>query len=234
MPPASGRQATRRASSRTGAKAPSRPPVPLDQVTAEPVVLVTGGEDLLADRAVTAVVTAARRGDPETRVERLDAAAYEAGRLTTVTSPSLFGGGVVVVASGVEHAVDAFVTDATAYLADPAPEVSLVLRHSGGQRAKALLDRFGLEGRYGSRPTQLSGGQCQRVAIARALANDPPVILADEPTGNLDEKTGLEVLSIFQELHRSGKTIIMVTHNPAYRTYATQAVTIHDGRASEA
>jgi len=114
--------------------------VPLDQVTAEPVVLVTGGEDLLADRAVTAVVTAARRGDPETRVERLDAAAYEAGRLTTVTSPSLFGGGVVVVASGVEHAVDAFVTDATAYLADPAPEVSLVLRHSGGQRAKALLD----------------------------------------------------------------------------------------------
>ncbi|HRT28742.1 MAG TPA: ABC transporter ATP-binding protein [Kiritimatiellia bacterium] len=102
------------------------------------------------------------------------------------------------------------------------------------QRARALLDRFGLEGRYGSRPTQLSGGQCQRVAIARALANDPPVILADEPTGNLDEKTGLEVLSIFQELHRSGKTIIMVTHNPAYRTYATQAVTIHDGRASEA
>ena len=102
------------------------------------------------------------------------------------------------------------------------------------QRAKALLDRFGLEGRYGSRPTQLSGGQCQRVAIARALDNDPPVILADEPTGNLDEKTGLEVLSIFQELHSSGKTIIMVTHNPAYRTYATQAVTIHDGRASEA
>ena len=102
------------------------------------------------------------------------------------------------------------------------------------RRAQALLDRFGLNGRYGSRPTQLSGGQCQRVAIARALANDPPVILADEPTGNLDEKTGLEVLGIFQELHRSGKTVIMVTHNPAYRTYATQAVTIHDGRASEA
>ncbi|HRR34337.1 MAG TPA: ABC transporter ATP-binding protein [Kiritimatiellia bacterium] len=102
------------------------------------------------------------------------------------------------------------------------------------KRAKELLDRFGLGGRYHSRPTQLSGGQCQRVAIARALANDPPVILADEPTGNLDEKTGLEVLGIFQELHRSGKTIIMVTHNPAYRVYATQAVTIHDGRASEA
>ena len=100
-------------------------------------------------------------------------------------------------------------------------------------RAKELLDRFGLEGRYGSRPTQLSGGQCQRVAIARSLANDPPVILADEPTGNLDEKTGHEVLEIFQELHRAGKTIIMVTHNPVYRKYATQSVTIHDGRATE-
>ena len=101
------------------------------------------------------------------------------------------------------------------------------------KRAKELLDRFGLQGRYGSRPTQLSGGQCQRVAIARALANDPPMILADEPTGNLDEKTGQEVLEIFQELHRAGKTIIMVTHNPVYRKYATQAVFIHDGRATQ-
>lgn len=101
------------------------------------------------------------------------------------------------------------------------------------KRAQELLDQFGLEGRYGSRPTQLSGGQCQRVAIARSLANDPPVILADEPTGNLDEKTGQEVLDIFQRLHRSGKTVIMVTHNPVYRKYATQTVTIHDGRAVE-
>lgn len=101
-------------------------------------------------------------------------------------------------------------------------------------RAKELLARFGLEGRDKSRPMQLSGGQCQRVAIARALANDPAVILADEPTGNLDEKTGQEVLTIFQELHRSGKTIIMVTHNPAYRQYATQSVTIHDGEVIEA
>ncbi len=101
------------------------------------------------------------------------------------------------------------------------------------KRARELLDRFGLEGRYGSRPTQLSGGQCQRVAIARSLANDPPVILADEPTGNLDEKTGQEVLEIFQELHLAGKTIIMVTHNPVYRKYATQSVSIHDGRATE-
>lgn len=107
------------------------------------------------------------------------------------------------------------------------------LRHTAmRQRAKELLDQLGLGGRYGSRPTQLSGGQCQRVAIARSLANDPPVILADEPTGNLDEKTGQEVLGIFQELHRSGKTIIMVTHNPAYRQYATQCVSIHDGKVT--
>jgi putative ABC transport system ATP-binding protein len=101
------------------------------------------------------------------------------------------------------------------------------------RRAKELLDQLGLEGRYGSRPTQLSGGQCQRVAIARALANDPPVILADEPTGNLDEKTGQEVLGVFQALHHAGKTVIMVTHNPAYRQYATQCVSIHDGRVTE-
>ena len=108
------------------------------------------------------------------------------------------------------------------------------LRHAAMKsRAKELLDQLGLGGRYGSRPTQLSGGQCQRVAIARSLANDPPVILADEPTGNLDEKTGQEVLGVFQELHKAGKTIIMVTHNPAYRRYATQCVTIHDGRVTE-
>ncbi len=101
------------------------------------------------------------------------------------------------------------------------------------RRGQALLDQLGLEGRYGSRPNQLSGGQCQRVAIARALANDPPVILADEPTGNLDEKTGHEVLHIFEELHQAGKTVIMVTHNPVYRKYATQSVTIHDGKAVE-
>jgi putative ABC transport system ATP-binding protein len=97
------------------------------------------------------------------------------------------------------------------------------------RRGKALLDRLGLQGRYASNPTQLSGGQCQRVAIARALANEPPVILADEPTGNLDAKTGLEVMQIFSDLHRAGKTIIMVTHNPAYEVYATHRITIHDG-----
>ena len=97
------------------------------------------------------------------------------------------------------------------------------------ERGKALLDQLGLKGRYYSKPTQLSGGQCQRVAIARALANEPPVILADEPTGNLDEQTGLEVMQIFSELHRAGKTIILVTHNPAYETYATHRISLHDG-----
>ncbi len=117
--------------------------------------------------------------------------------------------------------------------------VCVPMQYSGVPRAKMrvrgreLLDRFGLQGRYHSRPTQLSGGQCQRVAIARSLANDPPVILADEPTGNLDEKTGIEVMRIFQELHKGGKTIIMVTHNSAYRRYATRTLTIHDGRAVE-
>jgi putative ABC transport system ATP-binding protein len=106
-------------------------------------------------------------------------------------------------------------------------------RHSTMKaRGRALLDQLGLQGRYDSKPTQLSGGQCQRVAIARALANEPPVILADEPTGNLDEQTGLEVMQIFSDLHRAGKTIILVTHNPSYEAYATHRITIHDGNVS--
>jgi putative ABC transport system ATP-binding protein len=100
------------------------------------------------------------------------------------------------------------------------------------ERGKALLDQLGLKGRYFSRPTQLSGGQCQRVAIARALANEPPVILADEPTGNLDEQTGLEVMQIFSELHRAGKTIILVTHNPSYEAFSTHRIMIHDGNVT--
>ncbi len=110
------------------------------ELTAAPVVLVTGAEDLLADRAVAAVVASARSGDPQSRVETVDAAAYDPGALAVLTSPSLFGGGVVVVASGVEAASEPFVADALAYLKHPDPEVSLVLRHAGGQRAKALLD----------------------------------------------------------------------------------------------
>lgn len=111
-----------------------------EDLTPAPVVLVTGGEDLLAERAVAAVTAAARAADPEVVVERLDAAGYETGRLELLASPSLFGGGTVVVVSGVEAANDAFVTDATAYVAAPAPDVCLVLRHGGGNRAKPLLD----------------------------------------------------------------------------------------------
>lgn len=105
-----------------------------------PVVLVTGAEVVLGERAVAAVVGAARAQDPETRVERVDAAGYEPGALTVALSPSLFGGGLVVVVTGVEQADEAFAKEALAYLAAPDPEVCLVLRHSGGVRAKALLD----------------------------------------------------------------------------------------------
>lgn len=96
-------------------------------------------------------------------------------------------------------------------------------------RAQELLERVGLDDRMKHKPTQLSGGQCQRVAIARALANDPPVILADEPTGNLDEKTGTEILELFHELRDSGRTVIMVTHNPVYETIVERTIVLHDG-----
>jgi DNA polymerase III subunit delta len=123
-----------------GASGPARPVAP-DDLRPEPVVLVVGPEDLLAERAVAAVLAAARDADPGVTVEQIDAAGYEGGRLSLLTSPSLFGGGTVVVVEGVAAANDAFVTDALAYVAAPAPEVCLVLRHSGGQRAKALLDQ---------------------------------------------------------------------------------------------
>jgi DNA polymerase-3 subunit delta len=107
----------------------------------EPVVLVVGPEELLAERAVAAVLAAARESDPGVAVEYVDAAGYEAGKLALLTSPSLFGGGTVVVVEGVAAAGDAFVADATAYLAAPAPDVCLLLRHNGGLRAKGLLDQ---------------------------------------------------------------------------------------------
>ena len=106
----------------------------------QPVVLVLGGEELLAERAIASVVAAVRGLDPEVDVHTLDAAGYDAGTLGQLASPSLFGGGALVVVTGVEAANDALVTDATHYLADPAPEVWLVLRHKGGNRAKPLLD----------------------------------------------------------------------------------------------
>lgn len=106
-------------------------------------------------------------------------------------------------------------------------------RHKMIERARFLLQQVGLGERERAKPTQLSGGQCQRIAIARALANDPPVILADEPTGNLDQATGDEVMAIFKELHARGKTIIMVTHNPDYQRHVQRSLWIHDGKLTE-
>jgi putative ABC transport system ATP-binding protein len=100
-------------------------------------------------------------------------------------------------------------------------------------RAEELLESVGLSDRAHHRPTQLSGGQCQRVAIARALANDPAVVLADEPTGNLDEQTGHEILALFRELRDRGRTIIMVTHNPEYERDVERIVRLHDGEIME-
>lgn len=102
-------------------------------------------------------------------------------------------------------------------------------RHEMKDRASMLLDRVGLGGRLAHSPSQLSGGQCQRVAIARALANSPSVILADEPTGNLDEKTGNEILAIFHELVDEGHTVIMVTHNAEYEKQVHRIIELHDG-----
>ena len=104
------------------------------------MVLVTGTEGLLADRAVSAVLAAARRADPQTEIERLDAAGYEPGELMLATSPSLFGAGRVVLVEHVEAANDAFVLDATRYVASAAQDVCVLLRHAGGQRARGLLD----------------------------------------------------------------------------------------------
>ena len=96
-------------------------------------------------------------------------------------------------------------------------------------RAAELLTRVGLGSRLNHSPSQLSGGQCQRVAIARALSNRPSVILADEPTGNLDEKTGNEILDIFHELVAEGQTVIMVTHNAEYEKKVQRVIELHDG-----
>lgn len=99
-------------------------------------------------------------------------------------------------------------------------------------RAEELLIMLGLGHRLRYRPVQLSGGERQRVAIARSLANDPPLVLADEPTGNLDEKTGDSVLEILCELVKKGQTVIMVTHNPAYEQIVDRVVVLHDGQIS--
>lgn len=98
-------------------------------------------------------------------------------------------------------------------------------------RALELAKRVGLGHRLGHRPTQLSGGECQRIAIARALSNQPAFILADEPTGNLDEKTSDEIMKLFHELNRGqGVTIVMVTHNPLLAPHYDKIIRLRDGR----
>ncbi|MDD2439714.1 MAG: ABC transporter ATP-binding protein, partial [Methanosarcinaceae archaeon] len=92
------------------------------------------------------------------------------------------------------------------------------------KRAKELLKTVGLEDRMRHRPNELSGGQSQRVAIARALMNDPALLLADEPTGNLDSKTSLEIMELFSKLNQQGRTIIMITHDPDVAEYAKRVV----------
>jgi putative ABC transport system ATP-binding protein len=98
------------------------------------------------------------------------------------------------------------------------------------KRVEAALERVGMSHRGRHMPAQLSGGQQQRVAVARAVAGDPLVLLADEPTGNLDSKNGDAVMSLLRELHASGATICMVTHNPEYARQATRSINLFDGR----
>ncbi len=97
------------------------------------------------------------------------------------------------------------------------------------EKAKHVLEMVGLQERMDHKPNELSGGQRQRVAIARALVNDPAIILADEPTGNLDTKTSVEIMEIFENLHDKGNTIILVTHEPDIAEHAHRLVRLKDG-----
>lgn len=118
--------------------------------------------------------------------------------------------------------------------------VSFPLRFTGVrkkerfERAKGLLTAVGMEDRIGHKPTELSGGQQQRVAISRALINDPDLILADEPTGNLDTSSGLAIMHLLNDLHNQGKTVVVATHDPRMLNFATEVVHLIDGqRVSE-
>jgi putative ABC transport system ATP-binding protein len=116
-------------------------------------------------------------------------------------------------------------------------ELPLLYAGIGGperkELARAALDRIGLLDRAKHRPAELSGGQRQRAAIARALVNEPSLVLADEPTGNLDTKTGLEILEIFDRLHARGETIVIVTHDPRIAERCGRVVQIVDGRIED-
>ena len=114
-------------------------------------------------------------------------------------------------------------------------ELPLLYDRSGKKRetkkmAAAALDRVGLAERQDHQPSELSGGQQQRVAIARALVGEPALVLADEPTGNLDSRTSMEVMALFQELNDQGITIVLVTHEPDVAQYATRIIEVRDGR----
>lgn len=100
-------------------------------------------------------------------------------------------------------------------------------------RAEACLEKVGLSHRLTHRPSQLSGGECQRVAIARAIVSEPDVLMADEPTGNLDKKTGEQIMELIQGMHAAGKTLIMITHDPAVAQRMPRQVVLSDGMIKE-
>ncbi len=149
--------------------------------------------------------------------------------LRFATLPALAGGVKValILASGAigAFAATAVWTEIRSILLRFSPE-----RDALKQRAVELVTSFGLEHRLKHRPRELSGGERQRVAIARALINNPRILLADEPTGNLDVKTGAEIMDLIAEQHRKGLTIVMVTHDSAIAERADRIVHLHDGR----
>jgi len=103
----------------------------------------------------------------------------------------------------------------------------------GDEKARAMLDLVGLSERINHQPHELSGGQQQRVAIARSLINDPVMVIADEPTGNLDSKSGEEIMNLLHKLHGQGTTIVMVTHDPKIAVHTQRTITLIDGLVSE-
>jgi putative ABC transport system ATP-binding protein len=117
-------------------------------------------------------------------------------------------------------------------------EYPLILKHKkrdAAGKAEAVLNSVGFDKEMSShRPNQLSGGQQQRVAIARALVNDPKILLCDEPTGNLDRKTGFQIMDLLAGLNGKGKTVILVTHDPKIAEYAKRTITLEDGKVVEA